>query len=637
MNTLLFDSQVYECALTLKLLCRVGIDAVIVQDLAVASIVRSCCPKLRLHASTQMTIHTELGLDAVKKLCFSQVVLARELDGGCIAALYRHAEKIGIETEAFVHGAQCMSVSGQCLMSAIIGSRSANQGLCAQPCRLPWSIEKGCGDYALSLKDMSLLEHLPKLEEMGVGSMKIEGRMKRPEYAALTAYSAKCALCGEAFDRELLEDVFSRGGFTDGYYKGERGRCMFGRRTEEDAVKSAAANPKIHELYRHEHKLSRLDFFVSIKKGEPLKVKCCDENGLCAEYTGEVPDASKSKPCDEIFVEKALSKLGDTFFEYGNGELEIDEGLFVSSAQLNAARRSLTEQMAQKRRDFFTHKIPFDDNALDSLELNKRKEKRAPVKRPALRAVISNSKQLEAVLESKSVELCFLPPDIGLIKYACERFDKDKLGISMPQFSLDEKRDFKLLEEAHALGINRILCHGIAQLEMAHTLSLCAHASIRQNITNSYALKVINALGAKDAVLSAELKAEQINKIEADCQTGAFAYGRLPLMLNINCPLYTLHGDSCKNCKGELFDRTGRTFKVRCSKQLGYVEILNSDLLSISDKQGDFTVDFFELHFFDENKAQTATVIDAFKSGKPVESRCVTRGLYYRGLKNGKD
>ena len=222
-NTMLFDGELPDCAETLRILCETGVDAAIVQDPAIAELAQSCCPELELHASTQMTLHTAEGCEFARRLGYTRTVLSRELPADVIKELCKLQN---MEIEIFVHGALCMSVSGQCLMSAVVGGRSANRGICAQPCRLPCSVKKGRQDHALSLKDMSILRDLPKLAEFGVDSMKIEGRMKRPEYAALSANCAKKALAGEDYDERLLADVFSRGGFTDGYLKRRTGEYV---------------------------------------------------------------------------------------------------------------------------------------------------------------------------------------------------------------------------------------------------------------------------------------------------------------------------------------------------------------------------------------------------------------------------
>ena len=619
-NTMIFDSELKELEEALKLLCETGVDALIVQDLAVAELVKKCCPGLPLHASTQMTLHTRRGEQFAAKLGMTRTVLSRELDMKTIAELSGG----DMETEVFVHGALCMSVSGQCLMSAAAGGRSANRGACAQPCRLPCSVKKGGDTYALSLKDMSVLPRLRELEAAGVDSMKIEGRMKRPEYCALSAHCAKAALKGERYDGRLLERVFSRGGFTDGYLDGERGIGMFGRRTAEDAKEANAAYPKIHELYRHEYKRSKLDFFVTVKKGEPLRVSACDENSLFAEYTGSEPAEAVNKPVTEQSVCERLSKLGDTFFEAGSFTCDIGEELSVPASELNEARRSVCEQLTALRREHYSRSVPFTPHSFDI-------SPRARKEGFGLRLELTSAEQL-AKLTPADTELAFLPLEIKELRRALEHFPAEKLGVAMPRFTFDEAKQEQLLKEAAALGIKDILCTNFAHIITAGALGLTAHAAHGLNTANTPALGRLKELGCADAVVSAEMKTGQINALGGDIPIGVLAYGRLPLMLTVNCPIMAQAG--CNNCTGKVFDRTGRAFPVKCSKKRGYTEILNSDTLCISDKLDDFAAaDYLELLFYKEPPERVAEIVRLFKKRRPLtDSGTVTRGLYYRGV-----
>ncbi len=624
-NTVIFDDELSELADTLALICEVGADAVISQDLAVVSMAEKCCPKLSLHASTQMTIHTADGLEFARRLGFERAVLSRELPAEIISELAKH----DIETEVFVHGALCMSVSGQCYMSAMIGGRSANRGGCAQPCRLPCSVKKGREDYALSLKDMSHLRHLRDLDAAGVDSFKIEGRMKRPEYAALSAHAARKALSGEDYDEALLAEVFSRGGFTDGYYTARRGREMFGRRTKEDAAAARSAYPRIHELYRREYKRSQVSFEVSVRAGEPLTITARDENGLTAAYTGDAPQTALNRPCDEEFVRKQLSKLGDGFFELSEIECHIDGGLAVPAGALNSARRALTEELCQKRRAFFSAHTDFDSAAAEKLRKSESSRRGRHIHH-SIRISAQTAEQI-SLLSPDSAELVFLPPEISEIRKALDSFPAEKLGVAMPRFTFDEQRDLAQLKEIAALGIKHILCTNCAHIETALRLGLIPHGGMGLNVTNTLAIRKLQELGLADVILSPELKAAQISALGGDIPVGVMAYGRLPMMLTANCPIRAQVG--CKNCGKSLYDRTGREIKVRCSKVRGYVELLNSDILSISDKLSDFSAaDMLMLELYDETAEQLRDIARAFAEGRPIGLKNITRGLYYRGV-----
>ncbi len=235
LNTIVFDEEFSSLADAIKAAARADVDALIVQNMGVARLAKQIAPDLPLHASTQMSVHTAAGVRALCEMGFRRVVLAREMT----RAEIKKAAQIPVELEVFVHGALCMCVSGQCYFSAMLGSRSGNRGACAQTCRLPFSVNRQKGGHALSLKDNSLIGHLNELQALGVASAKIEGRMKRPEYvAAAVRACVEQRDCGCISDRtaEELRGVFSRTGFTDGYYTDRRGRGMFGTRTRDDVV-----------------------------------------------------------------------------------------------------------------------------------------------------------------------------------------------------------------------------------------------------------------------------------------------------------------------------------------------------------------------------------------------------------------
>ena len=299
-NTVISDSEAAEFCEYIKTAARNGVDAFIVQDWGCAELIRRCVPDAVLHGSTQMSVHTAAGAAMLRKLGFARVVPARELDRETISRICA----TGIETEIFVHGALCMSVSGQCYMSAMMGSRSANRGCCGQACRLPFSAVGNKDRSALSLKDLSLLPCARELADMGVDSFKIEGRMKRPEYVASAVHELKAALEGGAPDMKLLRGVFSRSGFTDGYYKGKR-QDMFGVREKDDVISAHELIPKIHELYRFERKAYTIDIHAVIKDGQPVSLTAvCGDLSACTE--GDIPEKAHSRPTDMAALEKQL-------------------------------------------------------------------------------------------------------------------------------------------------------------------------------------------------------------------------------------------------------------------------------------------------------------------------------------------
>ena len=619
-NTLVTDEQINDCLNAVKTACELGIDGLITQDLVLVEVVRKCCPEMPIHSSTQMTVHTKHGALQAKELGFSRVVLSRELPYEIIEDI----AKLPIETEVFVHGALCMSVSGQCFMSAIIGSRSANRGLCAQPCRLPMTAIKGRDEYALSLKDMCEIEYVDRFEKAGVDSLKIEGRMKRPEYVAAAVTAYKQAQRGERFDISLLEGVFSRSGFTDGYIAGKTGSGMFGHRRKEDVEAAAKALPKIHEFYRHEYKRSIITLNCRVVAGEPISVTATDENGLSVTAVGDVPQTANNRPCDEQLLTKQFSKLGDTIYTLGSLTAEIDDGLAVSAGQLNAIRRELTAKLDDLRAEHFTYIVEFDGTKL----VDDFTQKTLAVK-PKMRISISSAEQLDGV-DISDIELVDVSLDMAdeLLK---KGFDSGRLSVKMPRFTFDENADIKQLKELTELGIRHITCTNIAHIHIGRELGLTMHTDFGLNVTNSIALRILGEMGVSDAICSFELKAAQINRLSPYIPKGAIVYGRFANMLTVNCPIKKSVG--CGKCTGKLFDRTGREFPVRCSKKQGYVELLNSEVLYMADKLSDLSVDFIRLDFYKESAAEVKDIINRYKNGEKPDINKLTRGLYYRGVR----
>ncbi|MBR5473727.1 MAG: U32 family peptidase, partial [Clostridia bacterium] len=345
---------------------KCGVDAIIISDLGLASLIHKHIPDLQLHASTQMTVHSPACLSMLKKLGFSRVVVSREMSKQELQEFCLVAKENDIEVEVFVHGALCMSVSGQCLLSSILGARSGNRGLCAGPCRLPFKAQGGTG-YDLSLKDLCLYEYINELKEMGIASLKIEGRMKRPEYV-----SAATAACRQAVDNgfidpklfKTLQDVFSRSGFTDGYYNGKLGREMFGIRTKDDVIAAGDTYSYLHELYRAERQNIAIKMSAEIATDKPMSLTISDGKNIVT-VTGDTPQAAKNKAAEKQGVIESLTKLGNTPYYCSNIDLALDDGLFVAASVLNALRRDAIEQLDNQRA-----KIEIADYSIPQIDLN---------------------------------------------------------------------------------------------------------------------------------------------------------------------------------------------------------------------------------------------------------------------------
>ncbi|MBQ8296655.1 MAG: U32 family peptidase [Ruminococcus sp.] len=610
-NTVIFDEEAAKFCDYIKKAAAAGIDAFIVQDLGAAELIHRCVPDAVLHASTQMTVHTAYGAGLLKALGFGRVVPARELDKDTIAEIC----STGIETEVFVHGALCMSVSGQCYMSAVIGSRSANRGCCGQACRLPFS---ACGNKnaaSLSLKDLSLIPIISQLEEIGADSLKIEGRMKRPEYVAAAVDALYGAFRGKAPDMQTLRGIFSRGGFTDGYFTGKRSD-MFGVREKDDVIAAQTIIPKIHELYRYERKVRKIDFHVVIRSGQPVRITAfCGgfEESVCSD----IPQIAQNRPTDMAMLEKQLSRLGDTVFELGCVTAEIDDGLIVPAGKLNELRRILVEKMNER---IISELAP--NCTITGYEPASGKIRNIRGRSPLpVRVFCRTAEQVHAAVGLS--EFVTVPHEL-LLGDSLNDIPRDKVIVSPPRFIVNAEKLFSELTTLRDNGFTHLLCHTPDTISMGKRLGFVLHGGFGLNTCNSYSADALKKLGLADFTASFELKISQMNSISAEIPMGAVIYGRLPLMLTRNCPVKNEIG--CKKCRKSITDRTGRSFMINCSRD--YVEILNSDILYMSDKLNQFdSLSFGIIMLNDENAAGT---VNAIKGVRPDEQ--TTRGLYYRGI-----
>lgn len=613
LNTLFFDGELEQVAAAAKRSAAIGMDAFIVQDIGAARMLREILPHMKLNASTQMTIHTKQGALLAKELGFSRVVVSRELSLEQI----REICTADIEVESFVHGALCMSVSGQCYMSAMIGSRSADRGMCAQACRLPFSAIKGQERYDLSLKDMSHAEHIAELVDAGVTSLKIEGRMKRAEYVAAAVTACRDAADGRKPDMERLRAVFSRSGFTDGYFTGKLGADMFGTRQKEDVISAEKVFPELRELYRRESKSAQADFHAVIKRDVPAQLTMSCE-GICVSAEGDVPQEAVNRPTDTAALEKQLSKLGDTVYTLGKISLDTDGGLMLPASQINAMRRDVCESMDKARTERNTPKYKTGENDFNFIKLMN-------IKHRLLRVEISRIEQLDGITDD--IDKVIVPLDLAL-KYPdrCAGFAR-RLIIALPRFTVDEG---KLIDKIKGIDYCKAyLCTNIAHVKICRDMGLEMHGGFGLNVTNTMSLKALAQLGLRDATASFEMKLPQINTMGDYLDYGMIIYGRLPLMLTRNCPVKQAVG-GCKNCTGALSDRTGRTFPVHCDGVS--CEVLNSELLVMTDRLREINASFVQLNFYDESPEEVRRVTGCCRRNENPAEKGYTRGLYYRGI-----
>ncbi len=606
LNTLLFDDEIYSAMSQIEAVCTAGADAVIVQDLGLAALIRKCAPDLVMHASTQMTVHNREALSTLYDLGFSRAVLARELSAKEIEEI---AKDSIIETEVFIHGALCMSVSGQCLFSSMLGARSGNRGMCAQPCRLPF-VSNGF-DNCLSLKDMSHISYIPQFQQMGVASLKIEGRLKRPEYVAAAVSACRAMRDEGRVPEELMNDlakVFSRSGFTDGYCTGKRGAGMFGVRQKEDAADSTTF-ASLHTLYRVQTPKIPLSEVLEI--GEKAKLTVSDgENtvSVCRENPTEGTEVS------EDLAKKQLSRTGGTPYYLDRFSISGDRG--ASPSLLNALRREALSKLSETRRK--TKEIEFISPKTERMPHEK------PKKQP-LTLVFRNFTQMTEGMEefADCIEAVYLPLECDWSKVR-----KSKLNIcaEAPRTLFAGEEALKnWLANAKKAGVKSVMLHNIGQIGMAKEMSFEMHGGFSLNAVSTASIEELDKLGFSSCELSVELCAGRISSLGGTLPRKAMIYGRIPMMLTRNCPA-SLNGCVGGGC--HITDRKGIDFPVMCRG--GASEVLNSVPLAIMDKDELLPgADGFILRFTTETAEECERIVRAAVNGTMLcDER--TKGLYFR-------
>ena len=606
-NTLIFDSEFPALDALLETAAEAGADGCIVQDLGAAAYIARRLPTLRLHASTQLTVHTPAGVRFAKQAGFCRIVAARELSRDQLAAVCKEAQSCGMEVEAFVHGAHCMCVSGQCFLSAAMGGRSANRGDCAQPCRLPFTADVRLRDYcALSLKDLSLVTHLREITEIGVRSLKIEGRMKRPEYVAAAVPACRDALNGKPPALGTLRAVFSRSGFTDGYYTAQR-RDMFGTRQKQDVTAAQDVLAPLRETYRKPRKYDTLDAHYTLHAGQPAALTLTDRAGHAVTVTGEIPQPARSRPTALPQLAQSFEKLGDTVFSAGQVTADAGDGLMLPASALNALRRDAAAQMS---RCIIAANTPA--HQLCSVPVRAQSRRHAP-QEPEFRLQIRRPEQLSA-LGTLADEIAYL---LLPLKFAEAELPlpRERCILLTPRFVNDENDVIARLKHAKALGFSHLGIQQPGDLALGTELGFTLHGTLGMHAANGFALDALQALGLCDVLLTPELPAAELP--QGDLPAGIFAYGRLPLMLTRNCPVQAQVG--CRNCRHALTDRKGAVLYTDCTRYAespDYAEIFNSAAVWLADRpRGYRSTAYALLAMTDESPERVRAVVSAYLHG----------------------
>lgn len=600
LNILVSDNEMKSAYDTVRYALGVGVDAFIIQDIGTAKMIKEHFPQAKLHGSTQMSIMTPAGARYAKSLGFSRIVLPREMSLDEIKEIRKSTD---LELEIFIHGALCMSVSGQCYLSSMLGSRSGNRGLCAQPCRLPFTAKGDKSECALSLKDLSLIEHLEELD--GITSLKIEGRMKRPEYVSASVTAVKKAIDGTytSSDSFNLRSVFSRSGFTDGYLTAARGKTMFGTRQKEDVISANNVLKAISHNYDNENPLLPIDMHFICKKDSPCTLSAA-ALGKTVTVTGDIPEAAINKPMTAEGLKQRLSKLGGTQFFANNISIELDDGLIIPVSKINELRRKAVE-LIEVLPEITVESKPFEQKNFEQKN-----------KVPYLTASFRNAEQIPDKHPFKHV---FIPLDSSL-----EDFVDNRAGVVLPRGLFGIENDIKArLEKLKKAGVAKALCGNIGSYQLAKEMGFEVFGDFGLNIYNSESAQQIS-----NPILSFELTMEQANKINAE-NTGVIVYGHVPLMLTRNCPIKSSIGCYECNMQGKLTDRKGYEFPIICS-DYPCVELLNPIPIYMSDRINEIKTDFAHFYFSTETLEEVEKIIEMHDKGVKPDFK-YTRGLYQRG------
>ena len=630
LNTLVTDREMPSAAEYIAAAARAGVDAFIVQDLGIVSLCRQIAPKIALHASTQMSLHSLEGVREAAELGLSRVVLARELPRDAIAFICRNSP---IEIEVFVHGALCMSCSGQCYMSSVIGRRSGNRGQCAQPCRLPYGYDRFEEKYPLSLRDNCLIRYLDELDRMGVASIKIEGRMKRPEYVATVTGIYRSALDGAGVGREQMEALraaFSRQGFTQGYYEGAPGRQMFGTRLPEQENKallqSARATYESIEPQR-----VPVQFYAIATRGQNLMLAVQDDDGNICKAQGQPPEEAQRRAVTPEELAARLSKTGGTPFVCRSVRSVVDPGLSIPAAELNRLRREVLAHLSAVRGRRAAPEIGAYH------EPSKFFGQKA---QPALTVSVLKAAQITPQMLRLHPAMIYVP--LSEVSEQSDFFRKlakeQDLAVTLPRVIRDDETRGVLdaLENAASLGIRRVLIGNLGHLPLVLSRGMEPAADFGMNVFNSRAMETLRHLGFVSCTASFELSLPQLRDISKPLPTEMIVYGRLPLMLTENCIIKNRTGAcTCHAGPVKLVDRMGEEFRVVRDCGTCRSVVLNGKKLYLLDKKENVRrigLWALRLSFTTENTGEVNSVLSAWTQGASFDPGACTRGLYLRGV-----
>ena len=630
LNTLINDREVESALDSARLASECGADGIIIQDLGLIAAVRQHLPDIPLHASTQMSIHNLAGVEAAAELGLTRAVLARELSLDQIRYITQNAP---IETEIFVHGALCFCHSGQCYMSALIGQRSGNRGMCAQPCRLQYSLGGRMDDHPLSLKDNCLIDRLQEIEDAGVACIKIEGRMKRPEYTAIVTRIYANALKEHrqptAEELEQLERVFSRQGFTQGYFNGDQ-EDMFGVRGEADPDASQLFAQARKGYSDGELRRVPVHFYTVAEKGQPIRAIAFDDDGHKAVAAGRVPEKARGQGLSSAYLTEQMFKTGGTPYNVVENKAQTDPGLFLPAAAINELRRNLLADLSEQRGTPPRRRM----GAIPS-----KPKGTPPGTDPAMIFQVLSAEQLTPELAALKPKYLYVPMTV-MDEYfdLLEPFEEHGTVpvVVLPRVITDdeEPRVRETLERLFDYGINEALVGNLGHAMLAKSVGLNVRGDFGLNVFNSLTMEMVRQAGFLSATASFELRIAQIRDLSKTLDTEMIVYGRLPLMVSDQCVIRHSSGRCSCAIPAQMSDRMGAVFPV--VKEYGCRNVIyNAHKLFLADKAEDLYgagLWGMRMLFTTETPRECLEVAKVYLGQSDYQPNVLTRGLYYRGV-----
>ena len=630
LNTLVSDKETPDLIELIRAAAACNVDAFIVQDLGVAQMCSQIAPQVALHGSTQMTVHNLPGVLLCAAMGMKRVVLSRELSREEIRYITANSP---IEIEVFGHGALCMGYSGQCYLSAAIGRRSGNRGRCAQPCRQGYGYGRYQGDHPLSLKDNCLIRYLRDLEAMGVASLKLEGRMKRPEYvAAVTGVYRRALDTGTVTPQmmQTLHTAFNRQGFTDGYYTGNIGPDMFGIRDEKSDDEKWCK--QLRQTYEGvENPLVPVSLHARVTR-DCFRLTATDPEGRSCTLEGMPPEEARVLELSPESLRSRLEKTGGTPFLAQDIQIDMEPGLTLSAAAINGLRRDVLNQLTalRARRE---QPRPGRPGKILTFPGNRRQ--------PGWTVQVTTREQITGRLLKLAPEVLYVPIHILAADPAfCQELaGKVTVCAVLPRIVHDG--ELPALKQAmvaiRQLGVKEVLVGNLGLLVPAQECRMELRGDFGLNLYNSGAVNLARQLELRSATLSFEMTLPQIRDVSKAVPCEILAYGRLPLMVTENCLIRGRTGQ-CSCQQGgvtKLVDKTGAEFPVIRDGNSCRSVILNGQKLSWMDRQSDLCklgLWANRLYFTTENPKEVDMVLASIRNPQPFDQGKCTRGLYLRGL-----